>query len=71
MTYDERSAATCEACRVFTEFLSYEFRQPAFQNEMVQVIKNDICSMLPGDLSHEVSIEIKVFRSKFVFHSTN
>jgi len=55
MSDDERSAVTCQACQVFTEFLSYELRQKALQNEMVQLVKSEICIMLPGDLANECS----------------
>lgn len=54
MTEDARSEATCDACKVVTEFLSYELRQQQLQEEVVNVLKTEICQRLPGDLANQV-----------------
>lgn len=49
----ERSSTVCEACRAFSEFVGYELRQPAFQQELIQLVKDNVCSILPGDLRNQ------------------
>jgi saposin len=44
----EKSATTCEACQVLSQYLSFEFQQPDFQQEIVNTLKR-ACTIFPGD----------------------
>jgi saposin len=44
----EQSAAACDACQVLSQYLSFEFQQPDFQQEIVSTLKR-VCTILPGD----------------------
>jgi len=45
---NEKSAAVCDACQVLSQYMSFEFQQPDFQQEVVNILKRG-CSVLPGD----------------------
>jgi len=48
LTASAKSEAVCEACQVFSQYLSFEFQQPEFQTELVNTLKR-ACAVLPGD----------------------
>uniref|UniRef100_A0A915KYY1 Saposin B-type domain-containing protein n=1 Tax=Romanomermis culicivorax TaxID=13658 RepID=A0A915KYY1_ROMCU len=54
MTSEDRTSTLCEACHTFSEFISFEFRQQGLQQQITAMVKEEICAVLPGDLSHQV-----------------
>lgn len=58
LSANEKSAAVCEACQVLSQYLSFEFQQPDFQQEVVQTLKG-ACGLLPGDYKLQVR-EIRI-----------
>jgi len=49
----ENSAAVCEACQVLSQYLSFEFQQRDFQQEVINTLKSG-CGFLPGDYRLQV-----------------
>jgi saposin len=43
-----KSEAVCEACQILSQYLSFEFQQPGFQQEVIDALKGG-CTYLPGD----------------------
>lgn len=53
MNLEDRASTLCEACHTFSEFISFEFRQQSLQQQITAMVKEEICAVLPGDLSHQ------------------
>jgi len=52
----EKSAALCDACEVLTKILAFELQQPAFQQDIINVLTKG-CLMIPGKYGNKVRCE--------------